>query len=236
MAVTFDAASSAPGNGTTTVTWSHTTAGANRYLVVLIDPLSAGASAVTYNGVSMTKLGTTGLLWGLVAPATGANNVVATLASALAASDFLSALSFAGVDQSIPVGSPSGVSIALSATTMSIGSPSLNTDGLIASITRISSTGQVVSVVSGTMRVQGNSGLNYAQSATQVGGTPSTSWSVPGGPELWGAICVLVLPVSGPPATGTGAVCILKKIYRSVVAMVLRRKIVMNPINRRSIV
>lgn len=74
--------------GVTSLTWSHTTAGASRYMVVSVGTNGQTVSGVTYAGVAMTLLGTrqetpTGhriTLFGLVQPGTGTNNVAVTLA------------------------------------------------------------------------------------------------------------------------------------------------------------
>jgi hypothetical protein len=92
--VAFDAASSAaPATGTTR-TWSLTVgSGANRLLLVYpeIATVNDWVTGVTYNGVAMTRIllqgdsvGMTGYLYGLVAPATGTNNIVITSSTSVA--------------------------------------------------------------------------------------------------------------------------------------------------------
>ena len=85
MAITFDASTSGTGGTGSPQTWSHTCTGSDRILLVSI--FSQGTvSAVTYNGVSMTSLGSynytsptgNGTLWYLIAPATGSNTVSIT--------------------------------------------------------------------------------------------------------------------------------------------------------------
>lgn len=92
--------------------WSHTVStGSNRYLVVGVSMLSVAGSSVTgitYNSVAMTFIGAVASvsgairseLWGLVAPATGANTVEVTLSAALDSA--AGAVSFTGVNQSLP--------------------------------------------------------------------------------------------------------------------------------------
>lgn len=86
----FDAVSAAKDNsgGVTSLTWSHTCTGSNRILLVGGSVTSGTArtvTGITYNGVAMTSIGTTtagtvyGFLYYLIAPATGANNVVVTI-------------------------------------------------------------------------------------------------------------------------------------------------------------
>lgn len=88
MAIAFDAKSGADDDtgANSTLTVSHTCTGGNKVLVVyVLTNNSAFASGVTYNGVAMTLIanlvvdGTVRIsLFYLLAPATGANNVVAT--------------------------------------------------------------------------------------------------------------------------------------------------------------
>jgi hypothetical protein len=84
MAIAYDAVGQ--GSGFSSYTYSHTCSGADRYLVVTTTASSSGnASAVSYAGVSMTLLtsrnGGYHQIWGLPAPATGANNVSITQGS-----------------------------------------------------------------------------------------------------------------------------------------------------------
>jgi len=102
---------SSTGSGTS-ATIAHTTAGTNRLLVVGVTTAGAAGtnpSGVTYNSVVMTNAGTTDdgagtgvSLWYLVAPATGANNVVVTFSGS--PSYTVGIESFTGVHQSTPVG------------------------------------------------------------------------------------------------------------------------------------
>lgn len=121
--LTFDAASSAnSGNGTaSSLTWSHTTSGTNRYLVVGValrirsSPDFERVARVTYNGVDLSLIGARNDAgdtdvrieqWGLVAPATGANNVVVTLAANGNGTTRMvaGAITYTGVDQTTPRG------------------------------------------------------------------------------------------------------------------------------------
>ena len=101
MAIAYDS-SNFPAKGVST--WSHTCNGSNRALLVFISTSSTtGPTAITYNGVSLTKItdyqGSWGLqsCWILVGPAASANNVVVT---GLATNDRCSSLSYSGVKQS----------------------------------------------------------------------------------------------------------------------------------------
>lgn len=88
MAIAFDAASQGNRGTTdaTSITFAHTCAGSDR--ILFVSALSNGAggdivNSATYNGVACTKVTSLNLtgnqwmsLWYLIAPATGANNIV----------------------------------------------------------------------------------------------------------------------------------------------------------------
>lgn len=86
MAIAFDASAKATAVTATSVTWSHTCTGDNRILFVAVGvPTADTITGVTYNSVAMTLIDKKQMgadrffyLWYLVAPATGANNIVAT--------------------------------------------------------------------------------------------------------------------------------------------------------------
>jgi len=107
VAATRDAASQASGNGVSSLTWSHTCTGSDLALKVGTS-CSGNVTGVTYNGVALTLLredidGSFGFEsnnWGLVNPATGAHDVVVTIA---AASDIVAGgQSAISVDQATP--------------------------------------------------------------------------------------------------------------------------------------
>lgn len=83
MSIAFDAASSGSYANTT---WTHTCSGANRVLfVLLVSDVSIISATVTYNGVSMTSLDSTGSvaqLFMLLNPTIGANSIVITTGAA----------------------------------------------------------------------------------------------------------------------------------------------------------
>lgn len=94
MAVAHDATSSAvtAAGGASSLTFSHTTSGSNRLLLVTVhidrDGGTETVSAVTYSGAACTFLGAidNGTEWRIefwykIAPATGANDVVITVSS-----------------------------------------------------------------------------------------------------------------------------------------------------------
>lgn len=108
MAITVDATTKQDSSGyVNSLTFSHTTAGSNRGLVVGIACRTgvADISGVTYNAVSLTSevnsentnvCGVT--TWSLIAPASGANNVVVSLGGFKLLT--VVAVSFDGADQS----------------------------------------------------------------------------------------------------------------------------------------
>ncbi len=89
MALAFDAIAGADdfSGSATSLTYAHTCTGANRLLVVTVALVGAtdDVTGVTYNGVALTRIGFVGnagtqacasFLYYLIAPASGANNVV----------------------------------------------------------------------------------------------------------------------------------------------------------------
>ncbi len=94
--IAFDAITKSFASANTSFTISHTCTGSNRYLLVCINTDNVEdtniVTSVTYAGVSMTKIGAyadsgsllTLTIWALIAPATGANNVVITQSSSKA--------------------------------------------------------------------------------------------------------------------------------------------------------
>lgn len=87
MAIAFDSATNPALANSTSLTFAHTCSGSDRILFVGTMVRTTTISGVTYNGVSMTAIGTRELVSGadyiqwfyLIAPATGANNVVISL-------------------------------------------------------------------------------------------------------------------------------------------------------------
>src|SRR5688572_11850859 len=113
MAIAHNNSSNAGSASTSSLSWSHTCSGSDRFLIVGISTPTVGATGVTFNGVAMTQLdegdqGTGpihGELWYLIAPGAVTANIVVTLsgASAIAAG----ASSYTGVHQSAPFGAHS---------------------------------------------------------------------------------------------------------------------------------
>lgn len=109
MAIAFDNATSGTAGNNTSLTFSHTNTAGNLLVVQAGVPVADTITSVTYNGVSLTKInsaqspspdGRFTSLWYLLAPATGANNIVISSS----ASDFLfaCAATYTGVKQQAP--------------------------------------------------------------------------------------------------------------------------------------
>lgn len=124
MAIAFDTTSYSGLNaGGSTHTFSHTTSGSDRYLLVHILTITAynAVSSVTYNGSSMTLLeeglifdGTYyGHLYGIVNPTSGAHDVEVTFSEAVIS--FEVGFSYTGVNQSTPVNASDYITHAASA-------------------------------------------------------------------------------------------------------------------------
>src|SRR5438067_591060 len=113
MAIGFDASSGGFVNTSGPLTISHTCGGSNRILLVGVE-ISVGGetvTGVTYNSVAMTQINLQDLngstfrntyLFYLIAPATGANNIVVS-ASGGTGNIYAAAASYTGVDQSSPL-------------------------------------------------------------------------------------------------------------------------------------
>ena len=128
--IQFDAVSSG-GNGGTSQTFSHTCSGTNRLLFVggFNQEASSTITGVTYDGVALTEIDNSSQtnnsvsLWYLIAPSTGASNVVITRSSSTNALVGV-AVSYTGCLQSgVPDsdntgGSSSGSSLTIATTTV----------------------------------------------------------------------------------------------------------------------
>ena len=117
MALAVDASSSSSGTGVSSNTWAHTVSGTNRLLVVGVGfyrNVNSFISGITYNGVALSAV--TGAatnsanyyvdLWYLIAPATGANNIVVTYGGGAPFENGCGAVSFTEAHQTTPYGTP----------------------------------------------------------------------------------------------------------------------------------
>ncbi len=95
-----------------TITLSHTIGnGENRGLVVAVSSRDRSVNAITFGGVSLTLIGSTTsgtdariYLYGLLNPDIGAANLIVTMSGSVSNGLVVSASSFFGIDQSVPLG------------------------------------------------------------------------------------------------------------------------------------
>lgn len=111
MAIALDASASSSTTSASSLTYSHTCSGSERILFVAVfsggpGPGSVPCTGVTYNSAAMTKIDSNApqanwdlSLWYLIAPSTGANNVVITL-SGSTTTLYGDSVSYTGVQQS----------------------------------------------------------------------------------------------------------------------------------------
>jgi len=116
MAVTLDNKTTATGNLVNSISFGHTVSGSDRLLAVCISTQKNSGTAptvtsVTYNGAALSlairesSYSSTirSEVWYISTPATGANNVVVTLADATCHDIMIGAISLNGVHQSSPL-------------------------------------------------------------------------------------------------------------------------------------
>lgn len=206
MAIAVDTTTDGGFNGsTTTLTWSHTTAGSDRVLLVAVQTTSGDlVTGATYNTVAMTQINkavapssTTNIyLFYLIAPTTGAHDVVVT-ASATSALAGLSA-SYTGCDQASQPDSQTTATAANPATS------------LTASTTVVASNCWLVSVFVNTASFAAagtNTTERIEHSAVGFGiydsnGTVSTgsqSLQATGSTADWAAVIASLDPAAAPP-------------------------------------
>lgn len=142
MSATFDAASDAGGfSGVSSISWTHTPVGTPDYVYVGCGSasLSGGTtiSSPTYGGAALTSVKTQlntnfdggavdgrASLYGLVAPASGAQTVSLTFSGTNFGDS--GAATFIGVDQTTPTGTPSGVNVSNTPSSITISSATGN--------------------------------------------------------------------------------------------------------------
>ena len=186
----FDAFSSAAGT-TSPVTWSHTNAG---NCIVVTVTSNAGTTdlttAVTYGGVSLSRLGyvvSNGAgggniggvaLWGLYSGTlpTGANNVVVTTTSAQAICGAVSATAATGLGAAVTT---SG-----NATSGSVTVPSTSTGGLVVSGACDGNNGATFAATGGTVRWS-----KLVDAITGAGNAAEATWASSAGSKIGRASC-----------------------------------------------
>jgi hypothetical protein len=219
VAVAFDATANTSGVGVSSLTFAHTCTGSSLLLVVGVtwtDTSISGASltGITYNGVAMTQLKTlmagiaTDEVWYLIAPATGAHNVVVTFTNvnpleAPSTTAVAGSISWTGVDQVTPLGTPvtaTATSTAPSVTLTGVSASNFVFDSL--DVASAGSTQPTITVnASQIQRWQtkvGGAGSRIAGAGSTKAsavGSVTMSWTLSAS-RTWGTIAVEVLQVS----------------------------------------
>lgn len=207
MAVAFDTINTFSDTGTAGPhVKSHTCSGSDRLLVVCIQfyHTASVVSALTYNGVALTKLGSfsdfnyNSEIWYLVAPATGANDVSLTF-SGVTFGFAYSSISFTGVDQTTPMAGYASNSGTSTTPTVDVSSAA---DQVVIDSLCITHSGTLSVGASQTERSNGivTSGVLKAGVSTETGASTTTmSWSNSTS-EGWVTSAAAVLPSSGAPS------------------------------------
>jgi len=222
----FDATADDNGSAASaTHTLSHTcSTEQNRCLLVwvtCVDATETAPSGVTYNSVAMTKKGSTATngtmsisLWQLVAPATGANNIVATFGTACDAIH-IGSLSFYGVNQTTPLGT------AATATGSSV-TPSVNVacgvDDVVTDGATIQAVGTPFTPGSGQTErwdrsFQGSSGADVTGSTERATGTTTTMDHTVSTTGTSGAWAIIGVAVNGIGGSGKGSAAATPAIF-----------------------
>jgi hypothetical protein len=195
MAVTYDSLSGAATGFGSSNTFPHTCSGTDRMLLAWVygdrgDASSYGVSAMSYAGVALTQVGTwgDGIRWGecwrLVAPATGANNVVAAYNNGGGVcKQFVRCTSWNGVDQTTPLGDlASATADSVGPATVNVTSPGdLIVDcAAIATITLTLSMGADQTLIENTTSTGGSLGAvaMSTELANSDPGTVTMSWTL----------------------------------------------------------
>lgn len=200
MALAFDSSSSVyQGSTVTSQNLPHTCSGPNRILVASTRTYDGdGVSGVTYNGIAMSQVGSDQILgsdyvkaWILVAPATGSNNITATISPARRIEIY--GISFTGALQT---GQPDANNSATGTSTSATGAVTTIADNcwVVANTESNGATGTPASSTNCTVvqAITDRGGVGYGGPKTPAGSfTQAISWSVPGG---WGFIQVSIAP------------------------------------------
>lgn len=211
MAVTFDAVATGGQGGTNTLTYSHTVAVQdNRVLIVGVsteDPLAEVADTVvtgiTYNAVALTKIDAQNVddgitlnradLWYLLAPATGAHNVVVSWAGNVNGGQAAS-LSYYGAKQAAY-----NVKALNSGTdaepTTSITPTVSNT--LIVDVVSVGTQSRTLTLDSGTQRANFDNGAVSKEGMSEIAqgaaATTTRDWSL-SGTSRWATVAAALIP------------------------------------------
>lgn len=214
MALAFDAASTATPAPGTSLTWAHTCSGSNRLLLVgfSLPNDSTGLTGITYSGVAMTHIGSTVTmadgtlidLYYLIAPASGANNIVASFEST-AFNAVGVATSYTDAQQS---GQPdsSNTGTATTVGSLTIATTVVAANGWQVLVTRTSNYSNTNTAGTGSTIRAGGSATNaedlaiFDSNGTVATGSRSMQSTSSGSPN-WGGITASIAVVTGGVVT-----------------------------------
>lgn len=190
MAVAFDAAASTIGTSVSSLTFAHTCTGSNRLLIVGVSYGDATdtVSGVTYNSVAMTSVASanqagaqvTAHIWRLIAPDTGANNVIITFTGTVTEA-VGGAMSFTGVDQTTPLGTAATNTGGAGSTTITV-TVSSAADEIVVDTQVLNNAGATVDASQTARWDRDGSVLASGGGSTETGAASTVmSWDVPGG-------------------------------------------------------
>lgn len=213
MALAFDAAASTDGGAVSSLTFSHTCSGNDRIIIVGVaagDDDGRTVSSVTYAGVNLTqvraqRLQTSGIpdkwveMWYLVAPATGANNVVVTLSGAVSNWVAAGSISLTGAAQT---GQPDASNDAVgTSTTASVSVTTVADNCWVIDVVSYEDLSPTLTVGAGQTErwIQNDASDLQGAGSTEGPKTPAgavtMSWD--GGNDDWAMMAVSVAPAAG---------------------------------------
>lgn len=202
MAVAYDNSSNSGSLTGSSTSFSHTTSGSGRLLLVGVYQQSGSVSSITYNGVALTSLATTSLfgairmtVYYLLAPASGSNTVAVTLSGStnfgVIAESFTGA---GGVGTAV-------TSTSLSGTTRSVSVTTAYSNSIVADFIGVNAD-TAITVGSGQTQRQGFTVVSSDtfRASTEVDGTPSSvtmDWTAVDSSQVSSQIAVEVNGISG---------------------------------------
>jgi hypothetical protein len=216
MALAVDAFSSGTAGNSTTVSWSHTCTGSDRYLRVGVSIWQFGGetvSSVTYNGVALSQLSTADTgnahaeLWHLIAPDTGTNTVLVTL-SGTPQGIVAGAVSFTDAHQTTPAGTAVTATGTSSAPSVAASSAS---GELVQDVVCIDNVGNLSVGAGQTARWNTTTGGGWADGggSTEPGdATVTMNWSSTGS-GAWAIIACPVRPTAVVSGGGSSKLLLL---------------------------
>lgn len=213
--IAFDASSGTTGASVTSLTVSHTCSGSNRILWgALFLQSGDNVTGMTYNGVAMTqavKKNVTGTvyiyLYYLIAPSTGANDLVATFSSD--ANPSLSGMSFTGASQTGQPDATTSNSGGSSPITTTLTTIADNSAAVM--FTRVTTSSSVASTNS-TLVVD-----NFTEfyRSTSLAITPAGSFNMQATytTGVWGAVMASFSPAAEAPTLTSSIISLVKAFW-----------------------